>query len=98
MPPNPLPVVAHWGGVAPMLTLLALFAPFAHAADSASSAERPDLPFKSLAGEDGVHVLFQNPALMNFDRDAGYGFYYQRSAIDQGLNSFTIATTGQKML
>lgn len=94
MPLHPLPLVARWGGAAPLLTFLALVAPLASAAEP-TSAERPSLPFKSLAGEDGVHVLFQNPALMNFDRDAEYGFYYQRSALEDGLNSFTIATTGQ---
>ena len=38
----------------------------------AQSAERPVLPFRGLAGEDGVHVLYTNPALMNYDRDPGY--------------------------
>ncbi len=61
---------------------------------SAGPTDHPDLPFKSLAGEDGVHVLFQNPALMNFDRDPGYAFYYNRSALDDGLNAFTVATAG----
>ncbi|MSP54417.1 MAG: signal peptide peptidase SppA [Myxococcales bacterium] len=65
------------------------------AAETASpSTERPDLPFKSLAGEDGVHVLFQNPALMNYDRDAGYAAYYRTTALQGGLSAFTLATTG----
>ncbi|MFN7142816.1 MAG: hypothetical protein ACK4YP_03505, partial [Myxococcota bacterium] len=42
----------------------------------AEGVERPSLPFRSLAGEDGVHVLYSNPALLNFDRDAGYAVYY----------------------
>ncbi len=63
-------------------------------AASTTTAERPDLPFKSVAGEDGVHVLFQNPALMNFDRDPGYAFFYRTSARNDGDNAFTLATTG----
>ncbi len=59
----------------------------------AGSAERPELPFRSLAGEDGVHVLYANPALMNFDRDAGYAAYYDSSA-GGTLNGLTFATTG----
>ncbi len=75
------------------LCLLAL-APLATPAFAADAqAERPDLPFKSLAGEDGVHVLYQNPALMNFDRDPGYAFYYHTNSLTDGLNSFTVATT-----
>src|SRR5687768_4368007 len=42
------------------------------AAARAQSVERPTLPFRSIAGEDGVHTLYLNPALLNFDRDAGY--------------------------
>ena len=60
----------------------------------AQSAARPTLPFPGLAGEDGVHVLYTNPGLMNFDRDAGYGLYYDYSDIDGGLNSLALATTG----
>lgn len=63
-------------------------------AAATTSSERPDLPFKSLAGEDGVHVLFQNPALMNFDRDANFAFYYRTSSLKDGANAFTLATTG----
>ncbi len=84
-------------GLSPVGTLVG----FAHAepapssgSASTTSAERPDLPFKSLAGEDGVHVLFENPALMNFDRDPGYAFYYRTSALNDGDNAFTLATTG----
>lgn len=58
------------------------------------SAERPTLPFRSLAGEDGVHVLYTNPALMNFDRDAGYALYYDTTSLSGGLNSLSVATTG----
>lgn len=59
----------------------------------AGGVERPELPFRSLAGEDGVHVLYSNPALMNFDRDSGYALYYDaRSA--GALNGLTVATTG----
>jgi protease-4 len=61
----------------------------------AQGVERPTLPFRSLAGEDGVHVLYSNPALMNFDRDAGYGVYYDSTGTNGGLNSLTFATTGQ---
>lgn len=60
----------------------------------AQSAERPVLPFKSLAGEDGVHVLYSNPALMNFDRDPGYAFYYDTTELGTGLDSIAVATTG----
>ncbi len=59
----------------------------------AGGVERPELPFRSLAGEDGVHVLFSNPALMNFDRDAGYALYYDSSGAG-ALNGLTVATTG----
>lgn len=77
----------------PMLLALALL-PLPALAAEPGAAERPDLPFKSLAGEDGVHVLYQNPALMNFDRDPGYAFYYRTNSLSSGLNSFTVATTG----
>lgn len=98
--PNVLSALAaRRGGTGPLfcLTSMILAATPAYAASTdlaASSSERPDLPFKSLAGEDGVHVLFQNPALMNFDRDPGYAFYYRTSSLEDGLNSFTVATTG----
>lgn len=55
--------------------------------------ERPTLPFRSVAGEDGVHVLYTNPALMNFDRDAGYAAYYDTTGAG-GVNAITFATTG----
>lgn len=60
----------------------------------AQGVERPTLPFRSLAGEDGVHVMFSNPALMNFDRDSGYAVYYDTTGTSGGLNSLTFATTG----
>ncbi|MES2638252.1 MAG: signal peptide peptidase SppA [Myxococcota bacterium] len=60
----------------------------------AQGVERPTLPFRSLAGEDGVHVMYSNPALMNFDRDAGYAAYYDTTGTSGGLNSLTFATTG----
>ncbi|MFZ5475979.1 MAG: signal peptide peptidase SppA [Myxococcota bacterium] len=60
----------------------------------AQSVERPVLPFRSVAGEDGVHVLYSNPSLMNFDRDPGYAVYYDTSSVQGGLNSLTFATTG----
>lgn len=75
--------------------LLLLAAPLAHAADGdavASGAERPTLPFRSVAGEDGVHTLYTNPSLMNFDRDAGYAVYYDTTGMD-GVNALTFATT-----
>lgn len=68
--------------------------PFAVTLALAQSAERPDLPFRSAAGEDGAHVLYLNPALMNFDRDAMYAAWYQTTAIGGGLNSLAVATTG----
>jgi protease-4 len=59
----------------------------------AQGVERPTLPFVSLAGEDGVHVLYSNPALMNFDQDPGFAAWYGSS--DAGsLNSLAVATTG----
>jgi len=64
------------------------------AAAFAQSAERPVMPFRGLAGEDGVHVLYANAALMNFDRDPGYAVYYDTSSLDRGLHSLTLATTG----
>lgn len=79
-----------------VLLLLAcpLFGSPALAADAAvgMSPERPTLPFRSLAGEDGVHTLYSNPALLNFDRDAGYGVYYDTS--DGGRINSLAATTG----
>lgn len=60
----------------------------------AQGVERPKLPFRSLAGEDGVHVMYSNPALMNFDRDAGYAVYFDTTGKNGGLNSLTFATTG----
>ncbi len=75
----PIPVLATF-----------LFLPGAHA----QGVERPTLPFRSLAGEDGVHVMYSNPALMNFDRDAGYAVYYDTTGTTGGLNSLTFATTG----
>lgn len=60
----------------------------------AQAAARPTLPFPGLAGEDGVHVLYTNPGLMNFDRDAGYAVYYDYSDLSGGLNALTLATTG----
>ncbi|MDP2306370.1 MAG: signal peptide peptidase SppA [Pseudomonadota bacterium] len=75
----PIPVLA------PLLLLPAAYA---------EGVERPTLPFRSLAGEDGVHVMYSNPALMNFDRDAGYAVYYDTTGTTGGLNSLTFATTG----
>lgn len=63
-----------------------------HAA-RAQGVERPTLPFRSLAGEDGVHVLYGNPSLMNFDRDAGYAAWYDSAYLGR-YNSFAVATTG----
>ncbi len=62
----------------------------------AQSVERPVLPFRSVAGEDGAHVLYQNPALMNFDRDAMYGAWYDSTSLDPALarSSVTLATSG----
>lgn len=60
----------------------------------AQSAERPDLPFRSIAGEDGAHVLYANPALMNFDRDGMYAAWYQTTISGDGLESIAAATTG----
>lgn len=60
----------------------------------AAGSERPTLPFWSGAGEDGVHVLYMNPALMGFDRDASYGVYYDTRWSSGGLSSISLATTG----
>lgn len=60
----------------------------------AGTVERPTLPFHSVAGEDGVHVLYMNPALMSFDRDPGYGLYYDTQVQTGGLTSLALATTG----
>ncbi len=46
----------------------------------AAPAERPQLPFHGVAAEDGAHTYWVNPALMNFDRDASWGLYYDRGA------------------
>ncbi|MDP2317280.1 MAG: signal peptide peptidase SppA [Pseudomonadota bacterium] len=75
----PIPVLATF-----------LLLPGAHA----QGVERPTLPFRSLAGEDGVHVMYSNPALMNFDRDGAYAVYYDTTGTAGGLNSLTFATTG----
>jgi hypothetical protein len=40
-----------------------------------------------------VHTLYVNPALMNFDRDAGLGAYYDTRA-DGSVDGLTFATTG----
>lgn len=77
--------------IVPYLCLFGLWVPaLAHA----QSAERPTLPFRSLAGEDGVHVLYSNPGLMNFDRDPGYALYYDTTGLGNGLDSVALATTG----
>jgi protease-4 len=60
----------------------------------AEPPERPELPFKSVAGEDGAHVLFRNASLMNFDRDPVYAVYYDTTSFAQGLSGLTLATTG----
>jgi protease-4 len=62
-------------------------------AAQAEPVERPTLPFRSLAGEDGVHTLYVNPSLMNFDRDAGYAAYFDTTGTG-GVQNFTLATTG----
>ncbi len=64
------------------------------AAARGEGVERPVLPFRSLAGEDGVHVLYSNPALMNFDTDPGFGLFYDASGGNNVLSSLTVATTG----
>ena len=69
--------------------LASLFLPLAVAQD----LERPDLPFRSIAGEDGAHVLYENVALLNFDRDPMTGFYFQSTGVE-GLNAATLALTG----
>ena len=57
-----------------------------------TAPERPVFPFRSVAGEDGVHVMYQNPSLMSFDRDAMYGAYFE--TVGGKLNSLNLATTG----
>ncbi|GDX78634.1 hypothetical protein LBMAG42_04450 [Deltaproteobacteria bacterium] len=61
----------------------------------AEPVERPELPFKGAAGEDGAHTLYFNPALLNFDRDPVYAVYYDTAdAVAGGGNALTFATTG----
>ena len=61
-------------------------------AGSLSVADRPLFPFRSAAGEDGVHVLYQNPSLLSYDRDAMYGAYFD--TINLQTQNLSIATTG----
>ena len=71
-----------------MLLLLA-------SASFATPVERPELPFKSVAGEDGAQTLYFNPALLNFDRDPVWAAYYDTADITQGTgNALTFATSG----
>lgn len=57
--------------------------------------ERPVLPFRSVAGEDGAHTLYANPALLNFDRDPVYAAWYDSTdLVSGGTNAVTFATTG----
>lgn len=74
------------------MLLHALLLPIA----AAQSVERPVLPFRSVAGEDGAHVLYANPALMNFDRDAMYGAWYDATSLDpeRAQSSIALATSG----
>jgi protease-4 len=60
----------------------------------AQEADRPALPFPSVAGEDGAHVLYTNPANLWFDRDAMSAAWYHVSELPGGLNSVAMATTG----
>lgn len=61
--------------------------------------DRPSLPFRSLAGEDGTPTLYENPALLTYDRDAMFGLYYdmiydqQETTGTPTLSSMTLATT-----
>ena len=64
-------------------------------ASGAVPVERPVLPFKSVAGEDGAHTLYTNPALLNFDTDPVYAAYFDSSDFaGEGTNAVTLATTG----
>lgn len=58
-----------------------------------TTPDRPTFPFRSIAGEDGVHVMYQNPALMSYDRDPMFGLYYDTQSGQ--MNSLTFATTGE---
>lgn len=59
-----------------MHTLLLLLAPFARAEDVPVSAPaRPETGIRGIAGEDGLHTFWSNPALLNFDRDGTAGLY-----------------------
>ena len=73
--------------------MLLLLAPLALADDA--PVERPNLPFRSVAGEDGAHTLFSNPSLLNFDRDPVYAAWYDTTdLVAGGTNAVTFATTG----
>ncbi len=64
-------------------------------AAAADPVERPSLPFHSVAGEDGAHTMFSNPALLNFDQDPVYAVYYGTSDVATGgNNALTLATGG----
>ncbi len=60
----------------------------------AAPAERPHLPFHGVAAEDGAHTYWVNPALMNFDRDASWGLYYDRGAGDVTDDVALVSTAG----
>ena len=60
----------------------------------AAPAERPHLPFHGVAAEDGAHTYWVNPALMNFDRDASWGLYYDRGAGDVTEDVALVSTAG----
>jgi protease-4 len=57
--------------------------------------ERPLLPFRSVAGEDGAHTLFTNPALLGFDTDPVYAAFLDTTDLTGGgVDALTLATTG----
>ncbi len=61
----------------------------------AEPVERPELPFRGVAGEDGAHTLYLNPALLSFDRDPLFATWYGTDNLGAWSgNQLTFATTG----
>lgn len=70
-------------------SLLLLVAPAARA--QTAQVDRPLLPAFSTAGEDGAANLWQNPANLAFDRDAGYALVYRENLMSESPASFAVA-------
>jgi len=72
---------------------LALLTSFAARPALAQSAvvERPLLPALSLAGEDGAASIWQNPANLAFDPDAGYALLYRKELLQDAPAGFALA-------